>query len=164
MTGDFTPLTYCYEMDPASVLVAGEQLSRYLEDEGPFDGVIAFSLGAAFVATWMLDQLDRGRALPFKCTVFFSSSIPGNAAAMRQGQLEQVRGGPGAAPLITIPTAHIWGTRDDLAGDMPSEVFSLCAPGSRSVFVHEGGHEVPTSDTDVTLAVNAIRRCILLAQ
>ncbi|KAK3687942.1 serine hydrolase FSH [Podospora appendiculata] len=168
MTGDFTPLFYCHEMDPASVLGAGEQLSRYLDAEGPFDGVMGFSLGAAFIATWMLDQVARGRELPFRCAVFFSSSLPGNAAAMRAGQLEAVRGDSSAAGagggIIPIPTAHIWGTRDALAGDMPSELFSLCAPATRSVFVHGGGHEVPASEANVTLAVNAIRRCILLAQ
>ncbi|KAK4160345.1 putative serine hydrolase FSH [Cladorrhinum sp. PSN259] len=164
IAGDFTPLSYCDEMDPASVLRAGEQLSRYLEAEGPFDGVMAFSMGAAFVATWMLDQLARGEALPLKCAVFFSSSLPGSVAAMHAGQLEPFRAGA-AVPLIAIPTAHVWGTHDDLAGDMPSELFSLCAPETRSVFVHHGGHEVPAApETSVTLAVNAIRRCILLAQ
>ncbi|KAK3324428.1 serine hydrolase FSH [Cercophora scortea] len=162
MTGDFTPLFYCHEMDPASVLGAGEQLSRYLDAEGPFDGVMGFSLGAAFVATWMLDQVACGRALPFRCAVFFSSSVPGNAAAMRAGQLEAVRGDYAAG--IPIPTAHIWGTRDALAGDMPSELFSLCAPATRSVFVHGGGHEVPASEANVALAANTIRRCILMAQ
>ncbi|KAK4206792.1 serine hydrolase FSH [Rhypophila decipiens] len=170
---DFTPLSYCNETDPVSVLAALEQLSSYLEAEGPFDGVIAFSMGAAFVTTWILDQLANTQAhatsLPFKCIVLFSSSIPGNATAMREGRLEDIAvtvdAAETATPAITIPTAHIWGANDDLAKDMPSKVFNLCDPAARSVFVHGGGHEVPSaSERDVTLAVNVIRRCISLAQ
>ncbi|KAH8879536.1 hypothetical protein GQ53DRAFT_853646 [Thozetella sp. PMI_491] len=163
-TGDFATLFYCKELEPASVLQALSWLDDYVEAEGPFDGVMAFSLGASFVGTWMLDRAARGEPVPFSCAVFFSSARPGDAAAMRQGRHSELRAGDAPTPFIAVSTAHVWGAHDDIATGMSAEMADLCTPANRAVFVHDGGHEVPAGGDEVILAVNAIRRCISLAQ
>ncbi len=165
MTGDFTPLFYCHERT-RQASSAPESSSR-----------ATLIPRARSMASW--PSVSVAPSSPPGCSTNWPAAVPCRSSALyssphqsratprpcvRASWRRSVRGPRGGAPLITIPTAHIWGTRDDLAGNMPSEVFSLCARASRSAFVHNGGHEVPTSEGDVTLAVNAIRRCILQAQ
>jgi len=54
-----------------------EFLEEFIEDEGPFDGVIGFSNGAAVAATYLLQDAKRPSPQhPFKCAVFFCASLP----------------------------------------------------------------------------------------
>jgi hypothetical protein len=45
--------------------------------------------------------------------------------------------------LIEIPTAHIWGASDTLYPTFGPVLSKLCRQELRSVFVHNGGHEIP---------------------
>jgi len=160
--GDLAPLFYCDDKAPTSVLHALDDIDNFLETEGLFDGIIAFSLGAALVSTWMVDRLEQGHPLPFKCAIFMSAALPGDVSALHGGRivpLHKVTNGP----IITIPTAHLWGEHDHLA-TAARDFASFCESEGRSELVHGGGHDVPTSGEDLTSAVNVIRRCILLAQ
>ncbi|KAJ5330122.1 hypothetical protein N7452_010512 [Penicillium brevicompactum] len=65
--------------------------------------------------------------------------------------------------IIDIPTAHIWGSRDPdrLNAQLASQA---CDEDTRSVFVHERGHEVPMSPENVISAAKVINRAITRAQ
>ena len=137
----------------------------YITKEGPFDGVMAFSLGAALVATLMIrnsqQDLTQPRVAPlFKCAIFLSGGIPFDNAALLQGKVQTLDAGEGE--IIQIPTAHIWGSNDVLSPGTSSVLSMMCSAQLRTILIHDGGHEVPgaRSKDAVTAAVHVIRRSI----
>ncbi|KAN0081814.1 Serine hydrolase FSH [Elaphomyces granulatus] len=69
--------TYFEVPTKCQVQEALELLEEFIEDEGPFDGVIAFSNGAAVAASYLLQDSKRPSPQhPFKCAVFFCASLP----------------------------------------------------------------------------------------
>ncbi|KAI9643650.1 hypothetical protein NHQ30_008272 [Ciborinia camelliae] len=162
VVGEAGPLVYFDETSTTSMLTALNHLDKFLEFEGPFDGIIAFSLGAALASTWIVDQVQRGIPIPIKCAVFLSAATPVSIDALRKDRLVHLDSNT-SGELISIPTSHLWGVHDWLAGSARN-LSEMCQGVDRSVFVHSGGHEVPRSGEDLTRAVNSIRRCIVLAQ
>jgi len=56
---------------------AFEFVSDVIEDEGPFDGIIGFSQGAALASSYILqDSKLPHPKRPFKCAIFFCASMP----------------------------------------------------------------------------------------
>lgn len=206
--GGGTPLTYFDEQSPEGILAALHSLGTYVEIEGPFDGVITFSIAASLVATWLVDravsianaklaregrendhvkQTESEIGMPFKCTVFVSASLLANYEELRNGRLltkmeaqqqealdedngnhQQQQKKPlqrhhcGQA-VLSIPTVHIWGSQDYVASE--ARAFAeFCDKETRSVLVHQGGHQVLSTGVDLINAVNAMRRCIFQAQ
>lgn len=136
-------------------------LDEYIAAEGPFDGVIGFSQGASLAAMHIIRTAQRHAECPFKCAIFFScSGLYDPAALVDQGEarkLDPVAEGE----IIRIPTIHIWGQKDLIKEE--SEILSkLCDKQVRTVFVHEGGHEVPGLGGKGTVieTVKAMRRGI----
>ena len=135
---------------------AVEDLAKFVQLEGPFDGVIGFSGGSALAATLLVQER---RNPPFKVAVFFSAVPALEPFALSQGVEKPLRAG--SDPLICIPTAHIWGKNDvDWAG-APEEIFRLCAAGRQS-YVHDLGHEIPGGKDKATIiaVAHAVRRAI----
>ena len=70
---------YCYYNLPTHDLVQQAQsyIEEVIEDEGPFDGVIGFSQGAALAASIMLEH-SKTRPLEdtFKLSIFAGASLP----------------------------------------------------------------------------------------
>lgn len=150
-----------------STLKAVDDLNRLLHTDGPYDGVIAFSQAASLVGTWMIHQArQKNRTGPsFKCAVFLSAALlPYDYDALLEGKL-QLLTAQGTEVAIEIPTAHIWGSKDQYA-PTALEFTTLFASESRSLFIHSGIHEVPGSGSKeaVTGSVNAIQRVVHLAQ
>ena len=80
---DTETLTWADETSAASRSDAVFDLDRYIVDTGPFDGVMAFSSGAALATTLLLYKQQKNpveqRLHPlFKCAIFFSRGIPGD--------------------------------------------------------------------------------------
>ncbi|KAI0378119.1 serine hydrolase FSH [Hypomontagnella monticulosa] len=150
--------------DPDSCAAALGQLDSYIAAEGPFDGVIAFSQGAALAVAylaqkWMQNSSSERLSPTFKCAVLFSS----RNAYEPTLQLLAATPSPVASPesdIIQIPTAHIWG-RNDLETDM-TDVMRLCTSDGRETYVHDGGHEVPGArmTAAVRASVQMIRRVV----
>ena len=135
--------------------------------EGPFDGVLAFSTGAALAATLIIRESESGRgpnqhSFPpsFKCAIFLSGGIPFNTAALLRDEVRTLTAADGE--LIQIPTAHIWGSNDTLCPGTSITLSRVCNARLRESFIHDGGHEVPTSRSKDKLArtVHTIRRTI----
>ncbi|KGO73767.1 Serine hydrolase FSH [Penicillium italicum] len=146
---------------------AFDDLERYVAAEGPYDGVMGFSLGATFVMSWMFKKLreqndDKPVQLPFKVGIFFSA--PG-LLQYHDLLVEQLFGSKfnPADGFLDIPTAHIWGChdRDKEKAEAASQA---CNELVRSVFVHDKGHEIPISSDNVILMAKAINRAITRAQ
>jgi pimeloyl-ACP methyl ester carboxylesterase len=141
-----------------------DQLHAFISIEGPFDGVIAYSAGAAFAATYMIQQAQHG-ASPFRCAVFFSSGRPLDTCRLAEGELrfldpsvDRVR--------IDIPTAHIWGANDTVHPRSWESLRGLCVADSREEVVHMEGHDVPSGRAKeaVVEITKAIRRTVARAE
>ena len=139
-------------------------LERYVAEEGPFDGVMAFSVGGTLAAALIISKLHehqgRDTQPPFKCALFLSGGVPFDPVAALRGEIRNI--GATDGDLIQIPTAHIWGSNDELAKSTSVVLSDLCDLRSKTVFVHDLGHDVPGARSQQALngAVRAIRRTI----
>jgi hypothetical protein len=145
-----------------SVEKALDDMTEFLKLEGPYDGLIAFSLGGALAATWLLRQaqLYPNVPLPVKCAVFLSAGAAVDLASLQRGEvaLQTVDD----LYLRGFPTAHIWGRNDELWADRSERLCGMCDPQDRVVFLHEEGHSVPGTRAKEALlgCVRAIRRTV----
>ncbi|KAJ5715854.1 serine hydrolase FSH [Penicillium malachiteum] len=151
MPGDQDFYAYYNPDDAATLPVVLDQLSSYVDAQGPFDGVMAFSAGAVLAALYLLQHWQQGKLLPFRFAVFFSTAS--SEAELAQLSLDPTPG------CLKLPTAHIWGQNDLTAPTGGAAIASLCDPSQAFVSVHEGGHEFPRL-SKLTEAVHMIRRAI----
>lgn len=153
---------YFEEDSAASLLKALNDLDNYVEIQGPFDGVIGFSLGAMLAATLLIRRARILAPVPFKLAIFFSGCPPSDPDGLVEGQFRAIHAGE----LIKIPTAHVWGSVERGEADWPPALRDTCARELREEFVHDGGHEVPGSRdrASVMSTVQAIRRTVWRAQ
>lgn len=102
--------------------------------DGPFDGVLGFSQGAAFVA--MLCALQEQRLEPH-FNFRFAVLVAGFRSACREHERFY------AAPL-RIPSLHVFGLEDKV---IPDGMSRELLPSFRDprVLVHPGGHFVPAA-------------------
>ncbi|XP_019747473.1 esterase OVCA2 [Hippocampus comes] len=109
-------------------------LRRAVRDDGPFDGVLGFSQGAALVA--MLCALQESQAEPdfgFRFAIL--------VAGFRSACAEHLRFY--SAPL-QMPSMHVFGLAD---GVIPADMSRDLLPVFRDphVLTHPGGHFVPAT-------------------
>ncbi|KAE8377421.1 serine hydrolase FSH [Aspergillus bertholletiae] len=161
---DDATFTFCDPDQPQSCRQAAGDLERYIEEEGPFDGIIGFSMGATIALSWLVDwyrtkQRDGTAVAPFKLAVFFSNARPpyDHAAwvADRIAYLESAQMGA----RLDMPTAHIWGSADPQAEEAQRAV-NFCDSERSSIFVHAKGHEIPISAEDTVSIAKVINRAI----
>lgn len=164
---DDETFAYCNPLSPESCAKAFDDLERYVQAEGPYDGVMGFSLGATFVMSWMFKKLreqkdNKPLQLPFKVGIFFSAPGLLQYHDLLAKELFGAKFDP-ADGLLDLPTAHIWGChdRDKEKAEAASQA---CNALVRSVFVHDRGHEIPISSDNVIAMVKAINRAITRAQ
>lgn len=152
-----------YRNEPASILKAIDQLHTYIGEEGPFEGVIGFSQGAALLSTYLIQWNNTWpeRPFPVQCAIFFSASRPFDVPSLYAGQLQWVDVDACGA-LLSLPTAHIWGAKDETYKDQCELLSAMCAEEGREVYVHGEGHEIPgpRAKQDVQGCVRVIRRVI----
>ncbi|KAI9842655.1 MAG: hypothetical protein M1837_007022 [Sclerophora amabilis] len=167
--GDEEFFTYFDATSSLSCRTALDDLEAYITAEGPFDAVMAFSQGASLAATLMVRQLQREPANRpvqpfFKCAVFFSGGIPADPATLPGEELRPLDYATDGE-VIHVPTAHIYGSNDQQYPTFGPVLSKLCDAKMRTVFVHEGGHEVPGTRLKdaVSGAVNAIRKAVDMA-
>ncbi|GKZ78254.1 hypothetical protein AnigIFM56816_001810 [Aspergillus niger] len=155
--GEIT-FAYCDPHQPQSCLQALHDLENYLRIKGPYDGVMAFSLGTSLALALLVDHARKGKMQPppFKVAVLFSN--PGevyNVDSLRLSRIEPLH----PQPTVAIPTAHIWGSADTWRAQA-SLAPEYCKKENQSIFVHDGGHEIPTAARDVVKMANVIQRAI----
>lgn len=157
-----TYFSYCDLQSPTSLRKALAQLNAFIAVEGPYDGVLAYSHGAAFAATYIIQQSHLHPTSPpaFKCAIFLSGGIPVDPSALEKDELRLL--GPGDGKLLNLPTAHIWGANDELYPGTSLILSKLCDERMRCIFMHEEGHDVPNARAKdaVVGAIRAIRRTV----
>lgn len=133
--------TFCFfeGTSATGILAALADLASYIASEGPFQGVIGFSQGAALAATLMIQhgQNHLGSVDPlFRCAVFLCAGAPYDPAALERGKAVLLDDdGTGAncggdVAAIHVPTAHVVGEKDDALGSSMALV-RLCEPRTR---------------------------------
>ena len=135
-----------YDVGSASSMFnALSQLHAYIEVEGPFDGVLAFSQGASLAATYLFQfaQQHPSTPLPFKCAVFFSGGRPLDPTLLAKGERKLLEPKDPQAARLRLPTAHIWGRNDTLWPGTSEVLCELCEEGEKLVFLHDEGHDIP---------------------
>lgn len=166
----YGPQQECYAyFDPAnltSIRTALDDLQAYIEVDGPFDGIVGYSQGAAIAATLLLqDKIDHPSQLEplCKCAVFLSGGVPFDPAALRRGGTRFLDPAVDGEP-IAIPTAHIWGSNDLDFPDTSPKLSKLCAADRRTEIVHHGGHEIPAlKGAFLENVVNAFHEIVTMA-
>jgi hypothetical protein len=142
-------------------LDALNNLERYIEVRGPFDGLVAFSQGGALASTLLVRQARRGpKEGDVKVAMFFSALPPVDPDLLESGVIVQLD--HDHTEVISIPTVHVWGTDEHGELAWPPKLFRLCKEETREQFRHGGGHEIPGSKDHaaVTAIVQRMRRAI----
>ncbi|KAK9236891.1 serine hydrolase FSH [Lipomyces kononenkoae] len=116
-------------------------LAEYIKEEGPFDGAVGFSQGAALAGMLcaQITKIAPGHP-PFKFAVLYS----GFRSPLPQHNYIY-------SPLISIPTLHVLGSLDTVVSEQRSKtLIDACEEAKRVVYTHPGGHFVPSSKTSLT--------------
>ena len=146
----------------ASSRSALEDLNDYIEADGPFDAVMAFSQGASLAATLIARPAGRENFAVnggFKCAVFICAGKVFDPATIMGGKLRSLDAKVDGE-VIRIPAAVIVGSKDPQV-EQSLGLSKLCSAQGREVVDHGGGHEVPTSSKAATLRmVDAINKVI----
>lgn len=149
--------------DASSIRTAVDDLDEYIATEGPFDGVLAFSMGAALASTFMIRKAIEdplGSSPVFKCAIFVSGARPFDYAALTRGEIRMIDESTDGV-VINVPTANIWGSTDTEWPGAGVELKKLCGSRGRTEFVHEGGHEMPAGPKEVVACMaNVVRGTI----
>ncbi|KAJ3579027.1 hypothetical protein NPX13_g1547 [Xylaria arbuscula] len=141
----------------ASFISALDNLESYIETEGPFDGVMAFSQGAGLVAMLLVRRQYLRPEDPalFRCAILFSPvHVYDPVAYLERGEVQVLESMAPGIKLTPIPMVIVYGNEDDRKKECQAAL-AICDPDLLSVFVHDGGHEIPglgakngLSDTD----------------
>ena len=103
-------------------------ITKVFEEQGPFDGVVAFSQGAGFLSLLAakMQRKELAPAVHFQFGCLFAG-FPPRDPVMRAMMEEQ--------PL-TLPTLHVYGSSDQIISSERSQAVSktacLCEPASFS--------------------------------
>lgn len=144
-----------------------DSLEAYIEAEGPFDGVMAYSQGAGLAAMLLVRKhyLKPLEKPPFRCAILFSPvQIYDTGAYLERGEVKVLDCMSAALP---IPVVIIYGEVDERKSECIA-VQGCCDPDLLSVFVHQGGHDVPgigvKDDDALRESVKVARRGITRAE
>lgn len=106
------------------------KINQYIEENGPFDGVVGFSQGS--VMTTILLGLNTYQ---FKFAFIIGSYSPTDMKYTLYNQ-------------ITIPTLHIWGMDDSIvASDQSEKNYNNYPNKNKEKYVHNGKHIIPVNSS-----------------
>jgi pimeloyl-ACP methyl ester carboxylesterase len=96
---------------------------------------------------------------PFKLAIFLSGVSPVSPSALQAGDFRKLNVEEDGE-VITIPTAHVYGMRDERFPGSSAVLERLCKGEKRAVFVHDGGHPIPAGKRELGEMVKVVRRAI----
>jgi len=130
--GPFDPLQY--QQQTAGYDISLSHLKNVFSQEGPFDGILGFSQGAAMAALISALQEELKGEMDFKFVVLCSGF------ALRMKAMEC---GP-----IKCPSLHIFGNEHgkdrQIANQTSKELASLYDSDCSAIVEHDSGHIIPT--------------------
>lgn len=146
--GPFDPLQYQQQTDGCDVSVA--YLKTVFSQEGPFDGILGFSQGAA-MATLVSTQQGRLKAEMDFRFVILCSGFP-----LKLPELDR--------ELINFPSLHIFGSNHgkdrQIANQASRDLASLFDDGCRVIIEHDCGHIIPTRSPYIDEIKNFLQRFV----
>ncbi|KAJ5439247.1 uncharacterized protein N7458_010245 [Penicillium daleae] len=194
ISGVYPPPYLCWYKHgkPEEVSVALDDLRAVLEEDGPYDGLIGFSEGAALITSLLLCDEHAGHRPRVQLAVLFNSVVPliADPIAMHHassplgelvhehhnhylallqtdgqvnGPLSQARGFSPVGPLrIAVSTVHIIGDQDPFA---PSSqlVVGMCRPERVQMLWHDGSHKLPQAGEVLDHCAELIETAIMLS-
>jgi hypothetical protein len=140
-----------------TVVQACEYLLDIIEDEGPFDGVIGFSQGAAAAASLILYHQRQHVTEPplFQLAIFFCATRPLDADGAASS-----RSKASTDLLPQIPTVHIVGQQDELK-EQSMSLFAIAEGQYAKLLSHNAGHVIPKDAAFTRKVLDAIEWAVL---
>lgn len=131
--GPFDPLQYQQQTDGYDISLA--HLKAVFSQEGPFDGILGFSQGAAMAALISSQQEKLKGEMDFRFVILCSGFVI---------HIKEMECG-----LIKCPSLHIFGDDDhgkdrQIANLASKELASLYDGGCSVIVEHDSGHIIPT--------------------
>jgi hypothetical protein len=134
-----------------------EDILDIVDEDGPFDGVVGFSQGAAAAATALLysQSLDNTAPPLFKFAIFFCATSALNAA-------DSSHEVPAAKNVLLppIPTVHVVGQEDNVR-EQSMALHELADQQYARLITHEGGHWIPKDTVFARKMQDAIEWAVL---
>lgn len=123
-----------------------------MDEEGPFDGVLGYSLGASTAASLVIDEQRRyskeSRVPMLRAAIFFMGFPPMDADTDALGNQETdcMLLADTSSEVIQIPTFHVVGSLDPMA-PAGKALFNMCDVEKEHVFDHGQMHTIPRDST-----------------
>ncbi|KAF7621590.1 hypothetical protein AFLA_011884 [Aspergillus flavus NRRL3357] len=160
--GNNQPYYSYFDGSAGSAMKAVRDLYVYTNENGPFDAVMGFSLGAALAVMLLLhfDQLQAAGgqvpvSSPFKCAILLCGVLPYNLSGLLRGWKQFLHPrDPGN--VIRIPTVHAWSPNDVDYARHSRLLMQMCDPANRIDVAHCAGHGVPSRGEELTKLARAI--------
>ena len=146
------------------------RIAETIRREGPFDGAVGFSQGAA-AAVMVAALLEEGRSGVFERVggiEFPASFVEGEGLV--QGPMKFVIEYSGFRavgerhdgfyePVVTTPVLHFMGAVDGLVDEKRSRALAaVCETGD--VVMHPGGHFLPCQKQWLEVAIGFVKSCV----
>ncbi|KAF4440058.1 hypothetical protein F53441_12380 [Fusarium austroafricanum] len=142
------PFYEWYSWDPQQRILPAETTTDAIDnvldmiaEEGPFDGVVGFSQGAAIIASVLAHYSKQNPLQPqtnlFKFAMFICGSKPFTYDGM--SRIDHC-----CKPIVQIPTAHVVGKKDQWYKESLG-LFALCDSHSAKIYDHGQGHSLPVN-------------------
>ncbi|KNA15046.1 hypothetical protein SOVF_101800 isoform B [Spinacia oleracea] len=132
INSSFDPLQYQQQTEgfPESL----SYLKSVVSNEGPFDGILGFSQGAAMASLLCAERKRLNLELGFRF-VILCSGFAVNLAGYEKGS-------------ITCPSLHVFGNEDggdrQISSGFSRDLSSYFEEGCRMIIEHDSGHIIPT--------------------
>uniref|UniRef100_A0A7N0UYP9 Rhodanese domain-containing protein n=1 Tax=Kalanchoe fedtschenkoi TaxID=63787 RepID=A0A7N0UYP9_KALFE len=142
----FDPLQY--EQQTEGLDISFSYLKSKFSQEGPFDGILGFSQGAAMAALLCARREMLSEEISFRFAILCSGFAV---------QLSEVK--PNS---INCPSLHIYGSDQDkdrqIARQSSSDLAALFEKGCSDVIQHDSGHIIPTRSPYIDQVKSFLRR------
>jgi hypothetical protein len=156
MRGMFPEPYYSWcSMSPDNKLVdyeSGNQALDFVQDilveDGPFDGIIGFSQGAALALTLLLRYATKHPLDPAYAICKWAMLFSCPRIDRKQNHLDD-------DSLLSIPSLHVFDPSDSFLGTGGSKV--ACQSSSAKLILHERGHAIPRDNVTVNKIVDAVQ-------
>ncbi|KFY81216.1 hypothetical protein V499_00042 [Pseudogymnoascus sp. VKM F-103] len=147
---------YSWLRDPESVTKASlsqsiENIKEYVAENGPYDGAMGFSQGAAMVMALLYDHQAKQpfSPPPFQVAIFLCGGMP---EPLRQLCPDGLK--------LPVATTHILGGKKDYLYGETLQLRDACSTAFRAEFEHNKGHSIPRKPELTASMAKAITQSI----
>ncbi|KAI0972149.1 serine hydrolase-domain-containing protein [Xylaria arbuscula] len=136
-------------------LAAVDDLADYVTENGPYDAVIGFSLGAALIATLLLHTGKDNAIQQIRSAVFICGTLPCCPKELAIGRIRLLQA-KDATSVIKTPTLHLWSREDAEYPGQSEQLVQVCTKETRRVIMHGAGHNVPSRSNEAAEIAAAV--------